>query len=138
MSYIDSGPTQSFFNDRNLFEELQELPKQTVNFSEGMCKNVVKLWVTLSLGTIISMETHYALDSSSNTIACHIASDHFEVHMTSTLHREKACLLFKKRYFSLNNIVLETKCSNGLYPVHESNISKTSLTAVTQNRESEY
>lgn len=53
VSFIDPGVTYNFFHNRNLFEELEEIPTQTVNIAEELSKIFGKGRGKLSLGTVI-------------------------------------------------------------------------------------
>lgn len=138
VSFIDSGATHNFFNNKLAFQELEEIPPQPVKIAEDVSYIVGKGKVKIILGKAITMEAYFAPDFSSNIIASHLLSDHFEVHMTSSLRNEQSCLLFKKGSLSLEDIVWETKCKNGLYPVQESNIDMTELSVSANKQEIEY
>lgn len=58
--------------------------------------------------------------------------------MTSSILENKSCLLFKKGSLKEEDIVWETKCVDGLYPVEESSLGTTALTASKKSMEEEY
>lgn len=78
---------------------------------------------------MITMEAYYAPVFSSNIIASHLLSDFFEVHMISSLRKEKSCLLLRKGSFNIGDVLWETKCLNGIYHIQPSAVQSTDLSA---------
>ena len=61
------------------------------------------------------MEAYSALDFKWNIIASNLQSEKFEVHMNSTLHPAKSCMLFEKGSLDMRNGIWEAKFINGFY-----------------------
>lgn len=119
-SFIDSGATHNFFHSKAAFETFDEITEQKVRTADGTSRIIGKGTVKINLGIVITLEAFYAPDFSSNIIASHILSEHFEVIMSSTLRPYKSCILMKKGILNTEDIVWETKSKNGLYVIPSS------------------
>lgn len=76
--------------------------------------------VRVNLDVIISLQAYYAPEFNSKIIASHILSDVFEVHVTSSLRKEKSCLVLRNRSLNIDDVLCESKCLSGLYPIQPS------------------
>lgn len=122
--YIESGASHNFFNDKNLLDDIQKISPQSVNIAEGTSEIIAKGSVNLTNGINITMEAYFAPEFNSDIIFSYILSNFFEIHMTASTRKEKACILLKKGLLELNDVIWEMKCQNGLYVVQPKSLKK--------------
>lgn len=117
------------FHNFHAFDNREYISPQEVNIAECASQIVGKGTVKANLGVIITMKAYHAPEFSSNIISSHPLSNFFEVHMRLSLWKEKSFLLLRKGSLDIANVLLETKCVNGLYSVKPSSLQSTALAA---------
>lgn len=121
-AYIDSGASHNFFHRRCLFSSYEQITPESVQIADGTSAIVGKGTVKVWLGKDVTMMAYHAPDFNANIVASHSLSESFEVLMSSSIRNEKTCALFRLGSLKKEDIVWETKCFNGLYPIKFGNI----------------
>lgn len=133
ISYIDSGGTHNFMNNKSIFKHFEEISPQYFKTAHGFSQIIVKGTININLDITITMEAYYAPDFSNNILSTHIIYSFLKVQMTSSIFTNKSCFLFKNGSLRVDVILMKVKCVNSLYPVDESSTNKVALAALTRN-----
>lgn len=81
------------------------------------------------------MEAFFASGFTSNIMASQKISKFFKVYK---LWNEKSCILVEKGSLSMNDIIWEPECENGLYPVRYNSDNTLELTTSSYNQTRSY